>query len=87
MKALAQTVDYRQQHDGISRVARQHLGANRPALAVDDDSQDHLLQIGAMVLGVAIGSQAVAPGAVERQAGRVHEDQRQIAKQIAAALE
>src|SRR5262245_25460201 len=37
-------------HNGISSVARQHLGANRPALAVDDDGQDHLLQIGAMVL-------------------------------------
>ena len=40
-----------------------------------------------MVLGVAIGPQAGAAGAVERQTGRVHEDQRQIAKQIAAALE
>jgi len=40
-----------------------------------------------MVLGVAISPQAVAAGAVKRQTGRVHEDQRQIAKQIAAALE
>src|SRR5262249_60349092 len=54
--------------------------------AVDDDCQDHLLRVGAMVFGVAISPQ-VAAGAVERQTGRVHEDQRQIAKQIAAALE
>ncbi|MGC2198548.1 MAG: hypothetical protein WA633_00140, partial [Stellaceae bacterium] len=35
----------------------------------------------------AISPQAAAAGAVERHTGRVHEDQRQIAKQIAAALE
>src|SRR5215831_3382586 len=87
MKALAQTVDDRQQYGGIGGVARQHLGADRPAVAVDDDSQDHLLQIGAMVLGVAISPEPLAASAVERQTGRVHEDQRQIAKQIAAALE
>jgi len=75
MKALAQTVDDRQQHNGISRVARQHLGANRPALTVDDDRQDHLLQVGAMVLRVAVSPQTLAASAVERQAGRVHEDQ------------
>jgi hypothetical protein len=87
MKALAQTVDHRQQHSGIGSVAGQHLGADRPALAVDDDRQDHLLQIRPVVLRVAISPEARAAGAVERQAGRIHEDQRQIAKQIAAALE
>ena len=66
VKALAQTVDDRQQNGGIGGVARQHLGADRPAVAVNDDGQDHLLQVGAMVLGVAISSQTVAAGAIER---------------------
>jgi hypothetical protein len=61
MKALAQTVDDRQQHGGIGGVARQHLGADRPTIAVDDDGQDRLLQVGAMVLGVAISPEPLAP--------------------------
>jgi hypothetical protein len=40
-----------------------------------------------MVLRVAVSPQAFAAGAIERQAGRVHEDQREVAKQITAALE
>src|SRR5215469_17197244 len=40
-----------------------------------------------MVLRVAVSPQALAAGAVERQTGRVHEDQRKIAEQIPAALE
>jgi hypothetical protein len=76
MEALAQTVDH-----------RQHLGANRPALAVDDDGQDHLLQVRPIVLRVAVSPQAFAARATKRQTGRVHEDQREIAEQIAAPLE
>ena len=40
-----------------------------------------------MVLRVAVSPQAFAARAIERQTGRVHEDQREIAEQIAAALE
>ena len=87
VKALAQSVDDRQQHRGIGGVAGQHLGANRPAVAVDDDRQDHLLQVGAMVLRVAVSPEARAAGAVGRQTGCIHEDQREIAEQIATALE
>jgi hypothetical protein len=54
---------------------------------VDDDGQDHLLQVGAMVVRVAVSPQAVAASAIERQAGFVHEDQRQVAEKITAALE
>ena len=56
------------------RCCRAHLGANRPAVAVDDDGQDHLLQIGPMVLRVAVSAQAFAALAIKRQTGRVHED-------------
>ncbi len=87
MEALAQTVDHRQQHRHIGGVAGQHLGANRPALAVDDDGQDHLLQVRPMVLRVAVSPQAFAACATKRQTGRVHEDQREIAEQLAATLE
>ena len=66
MEALAQTVDNRQQHRHIGGVAGQHLGADRPPLAVDDDGQDHLLQVRPMVLRVAMSPEALAAGAAER---------------------
>ncbi len=87
MKALAQTVDDRQQHGGIGGVARQHLGANRPALAIDDHGQDHLLQVRPMILRMAMSPQAFTPRATEGQAGRIHKDQREVAEQIATPLE
>ena len=65
MEALAQTVDNRQQHRDVGGVARQHLGADWPPLAIDDDGQDHLLQIRPMVLRVAVSPQALAARAVE----------------------
>src|SRR6516165_4964942 len=74
MKAFAQTVDHRQQHGGVGGVARQHLGANPLALAVDDNGEDHLLQVWPVILRMAVSPKAVAAGAVERHAGRVHED-------------
>jgi hypothetical protein len=87
MEALAQTVDDRQPNRHIGGVAGQHLGANRPPFAVDDDGQDHLLQVRPMVLRVAMRPQTVTVRPAERQTGRVHEDQRQVAEQIAAPFE
>lgn len=66
-KALAQPVDHRQQHGDVGGVPRQHLGAERPAVAVEDDGQHHLLEVRPMVLGMAVGAQRLAAGALERQ--------------------
>src|SRR5215469_9291350 len=75
MKALAQTVDDRHQHPRVGGVAGQHLGANRPALAVDDNGEDHLLQVWPVILRMAMSAKTLAASAVEGETGRVQEDQ------------
>ena len=42
-------------------------------VAVDDEAEDHLLQVGAIVLGVAVLAERLAALAVEGEAGGVHE--------------
>ena len=86
-KTLAQAVDHRQQRRHVGGIARPHLGADRPAVAVDDEAEDHLLQIGAIVLGIAVLAQRLAALAVEGQAGGVHEHDGKVGEEIAAAVE
>ena len=86
-EARPQTVDHGQQHRHVSGVPRQHLGAYRAALAVQHHGQHHLAQVGAVVLGMAVRPQALAPRAVERQRRGIHEHQRQVAEEIPPALE
>ena len=64
-KRVAQPVDDRQQHADVGRVARPHLGAHRPALGIDHDPQDHLHQLGPVVLGVAPPAERRAAGAAK----------------------
>ena len=86
-EAITQPIDNGQQHGDVGGVAGDHLGADRTALAVDHHRQHHLLQIGAIILGMAMLAQALAAFAVERQGGRVHEHQRQIREQITPSIE
>ena len=60
---------------------------DRPAVAVDDEAEDHLLEIGAIVLGIAVLAKRLAALAVERQAGGVHEHRGEVGKEIAAQVE
>ena len=46
-----ETVDDGQQRGDVGRIARPHLRADRPPGAIDDQRQDHLLQIGSVILG------------------------------------
>jgi len=86
-KALPQAVDHRQQRRHVGGVPRPHLGADRPPVAVDDEAEDHLLQIGAIVLGIAMLAERLAAFAVERQAGCVHEYDGEVGEEVAAAVE
>jgi hypothetical protein len=52
-KPCAQAVDHRQQRRDISSVSLAHLSADRPAVAVDDEAEDHLFQVRPVVLGIA----------------------------------
>ena len=57
-EAAAQAIDDRDEHADIGSVAGPHLRADRPALSVDHHADDHLHQVGAVVLGVAPLAQA-----------------------------
>ena len=86
-KALAQPVDHRDQAARIGGVPRPHLGAHRPAVAVEQHRQDHLVEIGPMILGEAAPSQRLAARAFEVEAGGVHEHEIERAEQIAPPRE
>src|SRR5260370_21180519 len=74
-----------------SAVLPGHIPGSKPgdrrAFAVDDETEDHLLQVGSIVLGIAVLAERLAALAVERQARRVHEHGGNVREQIAAAFE
>ena len=86
-EARPQTVHDRQQNRAVSRVAGQHLRADRPALAVQNHRQHHLPKVRAVVLRVPVRAKRLTARAMERQRRGIHEHQRQVAEQVAAASE
>ena len=86
-KATPEPIDDRQESADIGRVAGPHLGAHRPAVGIDHDAQDHLHQLGTVVLGMATPAERRPTGADERQRRRVHEDDAELAEQIAPVLD
>jgi hypothetical protein len=82
-EAAAQPVDHRDQRRHVGGVARPHFRAHRPPIAVDQHRKDHLPQIGTMILAVAVLAQRLAAGALEIQAGGVHEHQVKPREQVA----
>ena len=86
-KAPLQAIDDRQQRRHVGGGARPHFGADRPAVAVDDEAEDHLLQVRAIVLGIAVLAERLAALAIEGEAGGVHEDGGEVGEEIAAAVE
>jgi len=85
-EASLQTVDCRQQGCDIGGIAQPHLGADRPSRPIDDQRQDHLLQIGSVILGIAMLAQRLAAFAIERKTGRIHEHGGEIGEEIAHAF-
>lgn len=53
---MAQPVDNRDQHADIGGVARPHFRTDRPALAIDDDADDHLVEVGTVILRMTTGT-------------------------------
>ncbi|HEY7242835.1 MAG TPA: hypothetical protein VH678_03015 [Xanthobacteraceae bacterium] len=87
IEAPAQPVDHRDQHRHVGGVARPHLRADRPAVAVDEHSKNHLPQIRATILAVAMLPQRLTAGPLEVQAGGVHEHQVEPCEQVAPMRE
>jgi hypothetical protein len=55
-KARPQPIDHRNEGRDVSRVARPHLRADWPPVTVDDHCEDHLPQIGPVILAVAVAA-------------------------------
>src|SRR5271169_2930067 len=86
-KTRAQPVDHRQQGGHVGGVAGPQLGAQRPAVLIHDQPDDHLIEIGPVVLRVAATTKLLAALSLKGQAGGVHKDDADLGKQIAPAGE
>jgi len=87
MEARAQAVDHRRRRRDVGGIAGPHFRADRPSVAVNDEAEDHLVEVGPIIFGIAALPEALAAFAVERQAGRIHEHDAEIGEQIAPPLE
>ena len=67
-KRGAQPVDHRDKRGDVGGVARPHLRTDRPPLLIDDDADDHLVQLRPVVLGMAALTERFAALTVEIQA-------------------
>jgi hypothetical protein len=82
-EAPAQPIDHWDQGRDIGGVAGPHLRAHRPSIAVDHHGEDHLMQVGPVVLAEPMLAERLPALAFEIQAGRVHEHKVEPAEQIA----
>ncbi len=86
-KTRAQPIDDRQERGHVGGIAGPQLGAQRPAVLIHDQPDNHLMEIRAVVFRVARTAELRAALALEGQAGGVHEDDAELGKQVAPAGE
>ena len=84
---VAQPVDNGNEAARIGGVAGPHLRAHRPAVAIEQHREDHLIEIRPMVLGKASLSDGLAARPLKIEAGRVQEHEIERAEQIAPPRE
>src|SRR5947208_1884607 len=82
-KTSAQPVDDRQQGGDIGGVAGPQLAAQRPAVLIHDQPDDHLMEIRAVIFRMAATTKLLAAPSLEEQAGGVHEDDAEFGEQVA----
>src|SRR5205823_1002494 len=82
-KTSAQPVDDRQQGGDIGGVAGPQLAAQRPAVLIHDQPDDHLMEIRAVIFRMAATTKLLAAPSLEGQAGGVHEDDAEFGEQVA----
>src|SRR6056297_2743371 len=82
-EATTQAADQRHHRRDIRRVAGPQLAADRAAVLVEDQPDDHLLEIRAMVLAVASLADGLAAGALEVQARRIEQHHRKTREKVA----
>ena len=71
----AEPIDYRDERRDIGRVAGPQLTADRSPLTVEDSPDNHLLEVGSVVLAVATLTDCLSPLSLEVDGRRIEEDQ------------
>ena len=71
---------------GVGRVARPHLAADGASVHIKRHPDNHLAQIGPVVLAVTVATDALPASSLEVNGGGVKEDQPHFAEQIAPAV-
>ena len=86
-EAALQAIDRRDQAVHVGGVSRPHLRAHRPAVAIEENGEDHLIEIGPMVLGEPAPSKSLTARTLEIEARRVHEHDVERGQKVAPAGE
>ena len=87
-EALAQPLDYRQQQRHVGGIAGHQEGGDRPVGIIEHDAEHDLIQMPAVVFGMAALAQALAAGTFEPQRRGVEKCDRDGAEQrLAMAIE
>ena len=86
-EATSEPIHHWDQRLHIGGVAWPQLAANRSALTIQDCSHDHLLEIRAMILGVAVLAQTFPALSLEVDRRGVEENELEIGEEIAAVSE
>ncbi len=86
-EAAAQAVDDGEEDGDVGGVAGPHLRADGVALGVDHHAEDHLHQVGPVVLRIAPLAQALPARAGEAERGGVHEHHREFGEEVAPPRE
>ena len=83
----AEPIDHRDERRHVGRVAGPQFTADRSPLTVEHGPDDHLLEVGPMVLAVAALADRLSAFSLEVDRGRVEEDQLELGEQVAPAGE
>ena len=71
---------------GVRRVARPHLAADGASVHIKSHPDNHLTQIGPVVLAVTVATDVLPASSLEVNGGGVKEDQPHFAEQIATPI-
>src|SRR5512139_290790 len=82
VEPIPNPLDDGNQRGYIRCVAGPHLTAYRLPLVVKNSANDHLVQIGATVLAVALLAECLAPSTLEADGGRIEEDKIKAGEQV-----
>src|SRR6266446_2324525 len=83
----AEAINDGDQYRHVGGVARPQFTADRPPLTVEHRPDDHLVEVGAMVLAETPLADVLAALALEVERGGVEEDQLQSAEEVAPVVE